>query len=156
MADLAQGIVGGIEELLGSRMAANQRFQGDLFHLIMRLVAGITRAERKAYAAMKQEDKALEQFERAKSERMLLQRLAAYDKAQAKTEQWIQWVDDSRYLFRELQEIWQIVDIKTGTLRRKADVRATVETILSLFEQEMTEENIREGAEYLRNHLDAL
>jgi len=156
VADLAKGLVGGIEELLGTHQAAQQVFQGDLFHLIMRLVAGITRAERKAYAAIKQEYAALEKFERAKSERTLLKRLAAYETAQAEADQWMQWVDESRYLFRELQEVLRVVDLKMGALRRKADVLAEVETILTLFAEELGDKKIREGAGYLRDHLDVL
>ncbi|MBN1495556.1 MAG: hypothetical protein JXA07_02230 [Spirochaetes bacterium] len=156
VADLAKGLVGGLEEILGTRKAGTQIFQGDLFHLIMRLVAGITRAERKAYAAITQEYDALEKFERAKSERTLLKRLAAYETAHAQAEQWMQWVDDSRYLFRELQEILRIVDVRTGELRRRTDVLAEVETILVLFEQEIAEEKLRKGAGFLREHLDAL
>ena len=96
VADLAKGLVGGIEERLGDQKAATQLFQGDLFHLIRRLVSGITRAERKAYAAMKQEYDALEKCERAKSERTLLKRLTAYETAQAEADQWRQWGDESR------------------------------------------------------------
>ncbi|MCP4401655.1 MAG: hypothetical protein GY801_30685 [bacterium] len=36
VADLAKGLVGGIEEMLGSRKTATQIFQGNLLHLIMR------------------------------------------------------------------------------------------------------------------------
>lgn len=156
VADLAKGLVGGIKEMLGTHQAAQQVFQGDLFHLIMRLVAGITRAERKAYAAIKQEYEALEKFERAKSEHTLLKRMAVYEAAQAETEQWMQWVDESRSLFRELQEVLRIVDMKTGALRRKANVLADVETILTLFEQEIPEKKIQKGARFLRDHLDVL
>ena len=63
----------------------------------------ITRAERKAYAAITQEYEALEKFERAKSERTLLKHLTAYETAHVEAEQWMQWVDESRYLFRELK-----------------------------------------------------
>ena len=68
----------------------------------------------------------------------------------------MQWVDDSRYLLRELQEVLRIVDMKTGALRRHADVRAEVETILTLFDEELGDTKIREGAGYLRDHLDVL
>jgi hypothetical protein len=156
VADLAKGLVGGIEELLGERKAATKLFQGDLFHLIMRLVAAITRAERKAYAAIKQEYEALDKFERAKSDHTLLKHLTSYDTAHEEAERWMHWVDDSRYLFRELQEVLRIVDLRTGELRRKAHVLAEVETILSLFEQEIAEEKLQKGAGYLRDHLDAL
>ena len=156
VADLAKGLVGGIEELLGSRKAATQLFQGDLFHLIMRLVAAITRAERKAYAAITQEYKAQGQFERAKSERLLRKHLTAYETAHTEADHWMQWVDDSRYLFRELQESLRIVEMRTGALRRKAEVLAEVDTILTLFEEEIAEETIQKGASYLRTHLEAL
>jgi hypothetical protein len=156
VADLAKGLMGGLEELLGSRTQATQLFQGDLFHLIMRLVAGITRAERKAYAAIKHEYDTLEKYERAKSDRTLLTRLTAYERAQAEAEQWMCWVDESRYLLQELQEVLRIVDLKTGALRQKAAVRAEVETILSLFDEEITDMKIREGADFLREHLDEL
>jgi hypothetical protein len=142
--------------LLGERKAATQLFQGDLFHPLMRLVAAITRAERKAYAAITQEYEALDKSERAKSDHTLLKHLASYDTAHEEAERWMHWEDDSRYLFRELQEVLRIVDMRTGDLRRKADVLAEVETILTLFEQEIAEEKIQKGAGYLRDHLEAL
>jgi hypothetical protein len=156
VADLAKGLVGGIDELLEDRHAATQVFQGDLFHLILRLVTAITRAERKAYAAIKQEYAALEKCERAKSDQTLLKRLTSYDAAHEEAERWMQWADDSRYLFRALQEVLRVVDRKTGELRRKATVLAEVETILILFEQEIAEETLQHGARYLRTHLEAL
>ena len=50
----------------------------------------------------------------------------------------------------------RFVDVRKGELRRKVDVLAEVETILTLFEQEIAEEKIQKGAAYLRAHLDAL
>ena len=65
------------------------------------------------------------------------QRLETYEKASAEAEKWMRWYDESLYLFRELQEVLGIVDMKTGELRRKADVTAEVETILTLLEDEI-------------------
>lgn len=156
IADQAKGLLGGIAVLYNDHDAVKQVFQGDLFHLLRKLVVGITRAERTAYAAIKQEYKAIEQFERAKSDRVLLKRLTEYETAHTEAEQWMRWYDESRYLFRELQEVLRIVDMQTGTLRRKSEVIGEVEAILELFEQEILEDTIQKGVRVLRDHQDAL
>ena len=156
IADQAKGLFGGIELLCDERDDAKLIFQGDMFHIIMRLVAGIRQAQRKAYSAIEQEYDALNKFERAKSERVLQKRLEEYEKAYVESEQWMRWYDESLYLFRELQEVLRIVDMKTGKLRRKAEVIAEVETILALLEDEIGAEKIQKGARYIRKHQDAL
>lgn len=156
IADQAKGLLGGIDLLCDESGKAKVIFQGDMFHIIMRLVAGITQAKRKAYSAIEKEYDALAQFERAKSERVLQHRLETYEQAQAEAENWIQCYDESVYLFRELQEVLRIVDMKSGELRHKADVIAEVETILALLEHEIDSEKIQKGAEYIRKHQDAL
>lgn len=156
IADQAKGLLGGIELLCDDSGQAKVIFQGDMFHIIMRLVAGITQAKRKAYSAIEEEYDALGKFERAKSERVLQHRLEKYEKAHAVAEKWIQWYDESVYLFRELQEVLRIMDMKRGELRRKADVLAEVETILELLEAEIGAEKIQKGACYIRKHQHAL
>jgi hypothetical protein len=156
IADQAKGLLGGIELLFDDHDDVKVIFQGDMFHIIMRLVAGINQAKRKAYSAVKKEYDALDKFERAKSERVLRQRLEEYEQAHAEAEKWMQWYDDSVYLFRELQEVLRIVDMRRGELRRKADVIAEVETILELLEDEIGSEKIRKGTRYIRDHQDAL
>jgi hypothetical protein len=153
IADQAQGLVGGIELVCDD---PQKRYQSDLFHVITRLVAGIWRAERKAYAAIAKEYDAVAKFERAKSERVLLKRLATYDKARAESEKWIRYYDESIYLFRELQESLQIVDLKHGELRRKSDVMAELEAILELLEQEIADEKIQKGAHYICEHQESV
>ena len=153
IADQAKGLVGGIELVCD---APKQCYQSDLFHVIMRLVSGMWRAERKAYAAIGKEYEAVDTFERAKSERVLGQRLDTYETAHAEAEKWIRCYDESVYLFRELQEVLQMVNRHTGDLRRKADVVADVEAILELFAQEITDEKIQKGAVYIRDHREAL
>jgi hypothetical protein len=153
IADQAKGLVGGIE--LVCDKSANV-YQSDLFHVLMRLVAGIWRAERKAYAAIGKEYDALAKFARAKSERVLANRQATYGTAKAEAEKWIQWYDDSVYLFRELQEVLRMVNLKTGELRRKADVMAELEGILELLEQEIGDEKIQKGGRYIREHQEPL
>jgi len=156
IADLGKGLLGGIELLCEDREKAKVIFQGDMFHIIMRLVAGIHQAERKAYAAIEKAYDAFDKFERAKSERVLQHRLETYEKAQAEAEKWIQCYDESMYLFRELQEVLRIVDMTRGELRRKADVIAEVKAILELLEEEIGSEKIQKGAAYIRTHQDAL
>ena len=68
----------------------------------------------------------------------------------------MRWYDESLYLFRELQEVLGIVDMKTGELRRKADVTAEVETILTLLEDEIGSEKIQKGTRYIRKHQEVL
>ena len=48
IADQAKGRLGGIALRYDDHDAVKQVFQGDLFHLLMRLIAGITCAERTA------------------------------------------------------------------------------------------------------------
>ena len=153
IADQAKGLVGGIELVCDE---PEKRYQSDLFHVIMRVVSGIWRAERKAYAAIGKEYDAADKFERAKSERVLAKRLEKYETAKAKAEQWIRWYDESMYLFRELQEVLRMVNLKSGELRRKADVMAELEAILELFEQEIADDKIQKGAEYICDHQEAV
>ena len=153
IADQAKGLVGGIELLFDE---SQKIYQSDLFHVLMRLVAGIWRAERKAYAALGKEDEAAAKFERAKSEGVLRKRLETYETAQAKAEKWMRYYDESMYLFRELQEVLRMVDQKSGELRRKADVVAELEAILELLDSEIDDENIQKGARYIRDHQDTL
>jgi hypothetical protein len=156
IADQAKGLLGGIELLFEEHGKVKLVFQGDMFHLIMRLVAGIRQAKRKAYAAIEKEYDALNTFERAKRERVLHKRLKQDETAHGAAEQWMQWYDDSLYLFRELQEVLRIVDMETGELRRKAEVIADVDTILALLEHEIGAEKIQKGARYIRTHHEAL
>ena len=44
----------------------------------------------------------------------------------------------------------------TGELRRKSEVMTAVETILTLFEQEIAEETIQKGVRFLRDHQGTL
>jgi hypothetical protein len=146
IADQAKGLRGGIELRCDGRDEAKLIFQGDVFHLIMRLVAGIRQAERKAYAAIEQEYDARAKFERAKSERVLHKRLERYEQVHGEAEQWMRWYDESWYLFRELQTVLRMGNMKTGELRRKAEVTAEVKTLLALLEHEIGAEKIQEGA----------
>jgi hypothetical protein len=122
----------------------------------MRLVAGIWRAERKAYAAMRKESEAADNFERARRERVVAKRLKTYETANAKADQWIRWVDDSVSLFRELQEVLRMVAMTRGELRRKAEVIAELGAILDLLDQEIAEEKSQKGAAYSREHHEAV
>jgi hypothetical protein len=153
IADQAKGLVGGIELVCN---APQKCYQSDLFHVITRLVSGIWRAERKAYAAIGKEYAAAAKFERAKSERVLAKRLEEYETAKTQSEKWIRWYDESVYLFRELQAVLRMVDLKRGELRRKADVMAEVAAILELFEQEIGDEKIQNGATYIERHKDSV
>jgi hypothetical protein len=153
IADQAKGLVGGIALIFDE---AEKSYQSDLFHAIMRLVSGIWRAERKAYAAIGKEYAAADKFERAKSERVLAKRLKAYEMAKAQADPWMRCYDDSVYLFRALQEVLRMVDLKSGELRRKADVRAELEAILELMEHEIADEKIQKGAHYIRDHQEAV
>jgi hypothetical protein len=153
IADQAKGLVGGIELVCDE---PKQSYQSDLFHVILRLVYGIWRAERKAYAAIGKEYDAADKFARATSKRVLAKRRETYETAKAKAEQWIRCYDESVYLFRELQEVLRMVDLKSGELRRKADVLAELEAILELFEQEIADEQIQTGADYIRKHQETV
>ena len=49
-----------------------------------------------------------------------------------------------------------MVDLKSGELRRKADVMAELEAILALFAQEIGDEKIQKGANYIRRHQETV
>jgi hypothetical protein len=153
VSDQAKGLLGGMD-LISANPA--QIFQSDLFHVLMRLVSAIWRAERKAYAAIGKEYDAAEKFERAKSEPVLAHRLKKYETAQAKAEKWIRWYDESMYLFRHLQEVLRMVNQNSGELRRKADVTAELEAILQLLEEDIGDEKIQKGTGYIREHQESL
>jgi len=153
IADQAKGLVGGIELIFDD---ADKIYQSDLFHVLMRLVSGIRRLERKAYAAIDKEYDAADKFDRATSERVLAERLEKHERAKATAEKWMRRYDESVYLFRELQEVLRMVDQKSGELRGKADVIAELEAILELLEHEIDDEKIQKGAGYIREHQETL
>ena len=153
LADQAKGVVGGIELVCDD---PEKKYQSDLFQVIMRLVSGIWRAERKAYSAIGKEYAAADKFARAKSEQVFAKRLKKYETVKAKADQWIRWYDDSVYLFRELQEGLRMVDMKSGELRRKGEVMLALEAILELFDQEIADEKIQKAADSIRDHQEAL
>ena len=128
-ADRGSGLIGGIE-LVFSKLL----YQTDLFHVITLLAYLLWLFERRAYAAIAKAEEAREKFERAKSEAVLEKRLAAYELAQAKAEAAILLSDNFSYLFRHLQQILEMIDIKSGQLRDKTTVISQIEAILSLME----------------------
>jgi hypothetical protein len=129
-ADRGSGLIGGIE-LVFSKLL----YQTDLFHVITLLAYLLWLFERRAYAAIAKAEEAREKFERAKSEAVLEKRLAAYELAQAKAEAAILLSDNFSYLFCHLQQILEMIDIKSGQLRDKATVISQIEAILSLMEE---------------------
>lgn len=152
VADQAKGIMGAIGLVFDD---AEKLYQTDLFHVIVRLAYWIGVLERQAYAAINDQYEAERKFENAKSENVLEKRLNAYETAEHEAEKRINLYDDFVYLFRELQNILMIMDMKTGQLRNKDDVIATIDAIFLLMEDELDHEKIQEGVKYFRKHQDA-
>jgi hypothetical protein len=108
-ADRGTGLVGGIE-LVFSKLL----YQSDLFHVISLLAQLLWLFQRQAYAAIAKAEEARGKFERAKSEAALEKRLAAYELAEAQAEAAIALHDNFSYLFGHLQQILEMIDIKSG------------------------------------------
>jgi len=146
VADNGKGIVSGIEMLFSEEV-----YQEDLFHVITRLACLLWILERKAYGAIAKEYEAERLFDRARTEKTLEKRLQGYEEAYAEALKWILIYDDFVYLFRQLQEVLQIVDKNSGQLRVKSEVESEIEAILDLME-EIDYEKVKEGVDYFRKH----
>jgi hypothetical protein len=128
-ADQGTGLVGGIELVF-----SKQLYQSDLFHVITGLAYLLWIFEKRAYAQIAKAEEACGKFEKAKSEAVLEKRLAACESAEAEAKEAIAVYDQFSYLFRELQQILEIIDIQRGDLRNKTEVNSQIEAILRLME----------------------
>ena len=153
VADQAKGIIGGIGLIFDD---AEKLYQTDLFHVIVRLAYWIGVLERQSYSAINNEYEAARKFQNAKSENVLESRLEKYEAAKIESDKLVNLYDDFVYLFRELQNILMIMDMKTGDLRKKNEVIAEIDAILCLMEEEIDHEKIQEGVRYFRCHQDAV
>lgn len=146
VADMAKGIIGGVSLVFPEAV-----YQSDLLHVIMPLSFWLWLVERRACAAMQAEYDAQEKSVSAKRARTRAKYETVYQEQRVKVERLIYQADAYRYLFRELQEVLQIVDERTGRLRRKAEVEETIAVILSLIET-LGDKDLTERVGRFRDH----
>jgi hypothetical protein len=103
----------------------------DYFHEFRDLFALLHQLERKAYAAIGQEDDAAHQFARAKSEANLAKRLHQYDTAHHACEQAMALYDHLAMLLHLLREAVQLCSPQ-GRLRTVENVRAELSLLFDM------------------------
>lgn len=105
----------------------------DYFHEFRALFHLLPQWERKAYAAIGQEDKAAQKFARAQSESHLEKRLLQYEKAHQACEQAIARYDQLDLLLQLLRETLQVCSPE-GKLRSAEGVRSELTVLLTMME----------------------
>ena len=108
--------------------------------------------ERKAYAAIGQEDDAAHKFARAKSEANLAQRLHQYDTAHHACEQAMALYDHLALLLHLLREALQLCS-PHGRLRTVENVRSELMRLFAMIE-ELDGVAITQTLQPIRTHLD--
>jgi hypothetical protein len=88
----------------------------DLFHLLQIIALFVSRFEKQAYAAISEEYERETVFNNAKSERVLLERLALYESAKLAVDEAIKLYDELSYLWQELKAIFDLFD-KEGNFK---------------------------------------
>jgi hypothetical protein len=126
----------------------------DYFHEFRDLFAVLHPLERKAYAAIGQEDDAAHQFARAKSEANLAKRLHQYDTAHHACEQAMALYDQRALLLHLLREALQLCS-PHGRLRTVENVRSELTLLFDMIE-ELDGVAITQTLQPIRTHLDAI
>ncbi len=121
----------------------------------MPLASLVWQFERKAYSAIDDEYEALTKAEHSKSDKTRSKYATLYVSKSDESSALIDRYDDYLYLFRELQQVLQVVDEEKGELRMKSAVRGEIEAILELMES-IGDEKLTERVRKFRKHLDAL
>jgi hypothetical protein len=124
----------------------------DYFHEFRDLFAVLHQLERKAYAAIGQEDDAAHKFARAKSEANLAQRLHQYDTAHHACEQAMALYDHLALLLHLLREALQLCS-PHGRLRTVENVRSELMRLFAMIE-ELDGVAITQTLQPIRTHLD--
>src|SRR5713226_2395589 len=106
----------------------------DYFHEFRDLFKLLHQLERKAYAAIGQEDDAAHKFARAKSEANLEKRLQQYDKAHQACEQAMALYDQLAMLLHLLREALQLCS-PHGRLRTVENVRSELTLLFDMIEE---------------------
>jgi hypothetical protein len=124
----------------------------DYFHEFRDLFAVLHQLERKAYAAIGQEDDAAHKFARAKSEATLAKRLHQYDTAHHACEQAMALYDQLALLLHLLRETLQLCS-PHGRLRTVENVRSELTLLFDMIE-ELDGVAITQTLQPMRTHLD--
>ena len=124
----------------------------DYFHEFRDLFALLHQLERKAYAAIAQEDDAAKKFARAKSEANLHKRLQHYDAAHHACEQAMARYDQLAMLLHLLREALQLCS-PHGKLRTQEGVRAELTLLFDMLE-ELDCAAITDTLKPIRQHID--
>ena len=106
----------------------------DYFHEFQDLFTVLHQWERKAYAAIRQEDEAAQKFAHAKSESNLDKRLHQYEQAHQACEHAMAIYDQLDMLLQLLRETLQLCSPQ-GKLRTVAGVRAELTSLLDMIEE---------------------
>ena len=130
VSDQAQGIAAGVHAAFGEEMP-HQLDLGHLFGQIARLDAEL---ERTAYKTIREEAERGRVLDSAKSERVIVSRIEAWEKAPQKMEEAISRYEDFHYLAGELSGLFTPVSPE-GVPRSLAFVQGEVQALLSLLEE---------------------
>lgn len=130
VSDQAQGIAAGVHAAFGEEMP-HQLDLGHLFGQIARLDAEL---ERTAYKTIREEAERGRVLDSAKSERVIVSRIEAWEKAHQKMEEAISRYEDFHYLAGELSGLFTPVSPE-GVPRSLAFVQGEVQALLSLLEE---------------------
>jgi len=128
------------------------RWVCDQFHEFHTLFERRRQLERKAYAAIAQEDKAAHTFRHAKSEANLHRRLQQYEHAYQACEQAIDRYDQLDVLLHLLRDVLHLCS-PFGRLRTVEGVRAELTLLLGLIE-EINDAELPKLLKPIRSHLD--
>src|SRR4029450_8358224 len=147
VSDRSRGLVAGYHAA-----CQDARWVVDRFHELQDLFDRRRQLERKAYAAIAQEDEAAHTFHRAKSEAHLHKRLQHYEHAHHACEQAIARYDQLDLLLHLLRDALHLCS-PFGRLRTVAGVRSELMLLLSLIE-EIDDAVLLKLLHPLRSHLD--
>jgi hypothetical protein len=124
----------------------------DLMHLLHPFLPFLPRFERKALAAIEEEQERRNVFDNAKSRRNLWNRLRQYERAVKEAEKAMSLHDDYAYLWRELVGAFDPFDADGG-VRTAGHVAAEIKTVMDLMETRFGNEDLRQAVKKLRKAL---
>src|SRR2546422_476138 len=145
--DRGRGLVAGYQAA-----CQDARWVCDRFHEFQDLFDRRRQLERKAYAAIAKEDKAVQTFYHAKSEAHLHKRLQHYEHAHHACEQAMARYDQLDLLLHLLRDALHLCS-PFGRLRTVASVRSELTLLLNLIE-EIDDAVLRQLLRPIRSHLD--
>lgn len=124
----------------------------DLMHLLHPFGPFLSRYERKAIAAIENEDERLRVAGNAKSERNMLKRMEQYGQAVQAADKAMRLHDDYAYLWRELVGAFDPFN-HDGSVRTPVHAEAEIGAIMELMETGFDDKGLRAAAKSLRKAL---